>query len=171
MLFVQCKPGQSFSLPPKVMKDGEAKSASSRGDTSVRDYVCRSRYSVSLIFVYHPESRPGAPSLPSTNPPALLTHRETSPSPNQCAVFCVCVSVLKFGWECFVQWDASTDLSDGRELQPLLPRSKVLLMMKERKRARETNFQRLGPVSKERRKFWDPKKRHWLSERIKQSVL
>lgn len=50
------------------------------------------------------------------------------------------VSLLKFGLECFVQWDASSNLSDGREPQPLSPRSKVLLMMKERKRARETNF-------------------------------
>lgn len=80
----------TFSLP-----ETPGSKVSSGGDTTIRDYVCRSRCSVSLIFVYHPESQPGAPCLRRTNPPALLTHTETSPSPNQCAV-CVCVCVFLF---------------------------------------------------------------------------
>lgn len=130
---------------------------SSWSDATIRDYVCRSRHSVSLIFVYRTESQPGAPSLPRTNPPALLTHRETSPSPNQCGVFFS--SVLKFGLECFVQWDASSELSDGRELQPLSPRSKVLLMMKERKRARDTNFSETRPHIKREKKVFQTKEK------------
>lgn len=86
-MYFQFRPGQLFLLPSKMMKHLEAKSASSWADTTIRDYVCRSRHSVSLIFVYRTESQPGAPSLPRTNPSALLTHRETSPSPNQCGVF------------------------------------------------------------------------------------
>lgn len=64
------------------------------------------------------------------------------------------LSVLKFGLECFVQWDASSELSDGRELQPLSPRSKVLLMMKERKRARDTNFSETRPHIKREKKVF-----------------
>lgn len=165
MLSAGFRPGQSHSLLLlKMLKHLEAKSASGGGATAVGDYVCGR--SVGLISVYHPESQPGASV--STPGQILLLCRLAQKQVQ------INVSVLKFGLECFVQWDASADLSDGRELQPLSPRSKVLLMMKERKRARETNFSeaRRRPHREGRPKFFQPKERHRPSQRIKQqSVL